>query len=390
MSAASLALWTDSTQPSWLYDGQQRYSALPEVPMPRITSFKKGRKKDRAFSPTAGPTVVSKKQPSFHQVLPLIIDGGRLSRPSHTPRDEQGRVKFLCGNWRVQSSSLRQEVSLALASSRSVSFSSPATVTNCRGWKSNRATEPRGDWERKWRSRTRSRHTWEEIRQNRIRIDEHLFKCTGTQSKSNMLSLKLRKPWTLQQLDHLERIPLLQNDPTVALEKSDILAPNCCTLLIKSDTRIERTTKARRAAARKELPISGMFPPVAQLLAAGKTRTASGSDDRSAPTRRSPDFLCSRSDQLLVSTSPGTPSGGVSCPLVTLHPLNNFAGELDLMLSPPVAVLLRNVINKQHLPLRSELVQRARCSSTAAGWTATSIVPSITAAPPIRMQLEAD
>lgn len=81
-------------------------------------------------------------------------------RPSHTPRAEHGTVKFLWGNWRVQSASVWQDVSSVLASSRSVSFSLPDTVTNCRGWKSSNATEPRGDWDRKWRSLTRSRHTW--------------------------------------------------------------------------------------------------------------------------------------------------------------------------------------------------------------------------------------
>lgn len=84
-------------------------------------------------------------------------------RPSHIPRAEHSTVKFLCGNWRVQSACVRQEVSAALASSRSVSFNWPETVTNCRGWKSNRATEPSGESDRKCRSRTRSRHTWEEI-----------------------------------------------------------------------------------------------------------------------------------------------------------------------------------------------------------------------------------
>lgn len=82
-------------------------------------------------------------------------------RSSHTPRLEHGRLKFRCGNWRLQSACAWQGVSAALASSRSVSFRLPDTVTNWRGWKSSRATGPRGERDRKCRSLTRSRHTWE-------------------------------------------------------------------------------------------------------------------------------------------------------------------------------------------------------------------------------------
>lgn len=77
--------------------------------------------------------------------------------PSHQPWAEQGRLKFLAGNSSVQSAPLVHGVSSTRASSRSVTFNSPSTSTNCRGRKSSRVTEPSGEWARWWRRRPRLR-----------------------------------------------------------------------------------------------------------------------------------------------------------------------------------------------------------------------------------------
>lgn len=65
--------------------------------------------------------------------------------PSHFPATEHLRGKLLVGKSSVQSLSSLQDSSSVLASSMSVTFRFPSTITNCLGWKSKRTIEPRGE-----------------------------------------------------------------------------------------------------------------------------------------------------------------------------------------------------------------------------------------------------
>lgn len=124
------------------------FKVIPNYPLTEvrgITAWKKNKVLEASWQGVSSPTLDVHFPPCGWTYRYALNRFFFSFIPSHFPATEHLRGKLLVGKSSVQSLSSLQDCSSVLASSMSVTFRFPSTITNCLGWKSKRTIEPRGE-----------------------------------------------------------------------------------------------------------------------------------------------------------------------------------------------------------------------------------------------------